>query len=227
MRTLLFCIFLHALDCFNFSSQMPNKGGKGGIDWIFTFPDPYWGHEDLFQAFKLTNNIFCKYYLFFQMDNEQTFFLTFVTTSKTSVLKTSVLQKNLYASKLNIFIEIKFIVIKPFFTPPPCLLDFSTNSDTLFIRETRVTALTTFTFFARLMCIYFLPVSILYVLYASPSQNTSLHFLRGLPFIFDVIFTCPSSISLPLAFFVFHMRKTNRFFVYVLLWKIMLDYHEK
>ena len=32
-----------------------------------------------------------------------------------------------------------------------------------------------------------------------------------------------SSISFPVAFFVFQMRKMNRFFAYVLLWIIMLD----
>ena len=36
-RTFLVFIFLRALRCFNFSSQMPNKGGKGGIGWFFYF----------------------------------------------------------------------------------------------------------------------------------------------------------------------------------------------
>ena len=50
------------------------------------------------------------------------------------------------------------------FIPPSCLLGFRKNSDTSFIRDTRVSALMTFKFFNCLMCIYFLLVS-LFVIY--------------------------------------------------------------
>ena len=46
---------------------MPNKGGKGAIDWIFIFPV----HKVAFRAFKLRNYFFFKHLLFFQMGNQQ------------------------------------------------------------------------------------------------------------------------------------------------------------
>ena len=82
--TLLFFIFLHALRCLNFSSQMSNKGGKGDIDF-FIFLDPFKGNKDLFRVFQLRNYFFFRYYVFFQVDNKHldgNIFLTLVITSR-------------------------------------------------------------------------------------------------------------------------------------------------
>ena len=82
--TLLFFIFLHALRCLNFSSQMSNKGGKGDIDF-FIFLDPFRGNKDLFRVFQLRNYFFFRYYVFFQVDNKHldgNIFLTLVITSR-------------------------------------------------------------------------------------------------------------------------------------------------
>ena len=82
--TLLFFIFLHALRCLNFSSQLSNKGGKGDIDF-FIFLDPFRGNKDLFRVFQLRNYFFFRYYVFFQVDNKHldgNIFLTLVITSR-------------------------------------------------------------------------------------------------------------------------------------------------
>ena len=92
-----------------------------------------------------------------------TFFLTFVTTSKTSVLKTSIIG-NFISIEINLSIFSgwfwTFFIMKLFlFIPPSCLLDFRKNSDTSFIMDKRVRGLTTFIFFTCLVCIYLLLVS--------------------------------------------------------------------
>ena len=77
--------FLHALFCFIFSFQTPNKGGKGGTDWFFLiFPDLYRGCLDLFWVLKLSS-YFLK--ILFILPNRQptnymiTFFLTFLNAT--------------------------------------------------------------------------------------------------------------------------------------------------
>ena len=94
-------------------------------------------------------------------------------------------------------------IFKPFISVPKTyLLSLRKNSDTSFSRDTRVSALTTFIFFTCLICIYSLTVSIFYVLYISPRQNTCPLFYVPNVFIFNVIFTCPTSTSFPVPFFI-------------------------
>ena len=99
----------------------------------------------------------------------------------------------------------RFYIFNKKFISPTCLIDFRKKKDTLFIGDN---------FFACLMCIYFSLVSIFYVLHVFPHQNACIPFLRALSV---YLFTCLTTTSFLVLFFVFQIKKTNRFFTYVLL----------
>ena len=120
-------LFKTGLSCLLSKLAFISNERKRRIDWFFYFLDPYGGHWDLFQAFKLRNYFLNTIYPSKWKTKSWmiTFFLTFVTTFKISVLKTSILLKVLHASKL-IFLSLqvafeRFSQLNLFFTPPFCL----------------------------------------------------------------------------------------------------------